>query len=111
MRLRITWRTDEMTLRPPGAPTAANGRPWRVTIDGEPAQSIRRPGAIELCVPGRGSNQVVPQFSRIPVPGTTRALPKTSPRVDVSETRLRSRSTTEMWVVWPTSGGTTVNGG
>ena len=59
----------------------------------------RLPAATELARPGSGSNQSMPFWSRMPVPGTTMREPKSETAVLVSETMLRWRSTAQMWVV------------
>src|SRR4029077_14508591 len=89
-----------MILRPPGAPQTRNGSPPRRTIVGAPAQSTRLPGAIELGRPGRGSNQYVPFVRTMPVPLIITPDPKPPPRVAVSETDIRSRSTAFTCVVF-----------
>ena len=57
------------------------------------------PGAMEFGPPGRGSNHMMPLFSRIPVPGSITLAPKGERRVWVSATTVPSRSATPRWLV------------
>ncbi len=63
--------------------------------------SGRLPGAIELARPGSGSNQNIPLFIKIPVPGATTRDPQAESSVCVNVTALPQRSTTQMCVVEP----------
>src|ERR1700730_18192564 len=90
-----------MIRRPPGAPIVRSGLPSGTTSVGVGAHSVRLRGLIEFTRPGSGSNQVMPLFSRMPVPLATTADPNNSPSVDVHATMLRSASTTFTCVVQP----------
>ena len=97
--LRTIWVTASMMRTPPAEPTASTGRPSRRTTSGVMLWRPRRPGAMEIAVPGSGLNHCIALLSRTPVPGTTTALPKLSASVAVRLTTVRSRSTAIRWVV------------
>jgi hypothetical protein len=92
----ITRVTALMTRRPPGDPAAMKAAPFRRTSTGVAADKMRLPGPIDATDPGTGSNHIVALLSVMPVPLTTTADPKAAPSVEVSDTRLPSRSTTLM---------------
>ena len=72
--LEITEVTPIGILGPPGAPSTSTGRPAATTITGLIDERGRFPAATSLADPGP-SKSVIWLFNRIPVPGTTTALP------------------------------------
>jgi hypothetical protein len=90
---RISATAGKMR-RPPEAPSASHGASARRTTTGHILASGRRPGAMELGRPGRGSNHMMPLFIMMPVEGSSILAPKRDNRVWVSETIMPSRSTT-----------------
>ncbi len=97
--LDMTCGTAATILRPPGAPSANSGLPRRKPSTGTMFTSGRLPGATEFRRPGSGSNQIMPFWRRMPVPGTTMREPNSETAVLVNETMLRWRSIAQTWVV------------
>ena len=88
---------------PPGVPNAMNGLPSFRTTVGDTLLSMRLCGAMELALPGCGSNSAMVLLRIRPVPGTVTLEPNSSLMVCVMATTLPWSSATVRCVVLPDS--------
>ncbi len=91
-------------VRPPAAPMASQGRPFRASTSGHMLASGLAPAAMLFGCPGRGSNHIMPLFMMIPACGSATRAPKRESSVFVSETMVPCLSTTLTWEVQPACG-------
>src|SRR5262245_52025336 len=91
--LSSTCRIATPIQAPPGDPTVITGVRPSKTMLGAIEEKRRRPGAIEVARPGRGSYQFIAPFSMKPVPGGI--TPDGTPLVCVSDTTMPSQSMQE----------------
>src|SRR5580692_1606328 len=85
--------------RPPEAPMQNHGLPFLATTTGQMLHRGFLPGAIELGLPGTGSNHSMPLFMVMPVLGSITLEPNSDIRVCVSATMLPWESAAQRCVV------------